>query len=102
MFTCVSNVFGYLRGQNKSLKLIDLVKNELGTICYRRALLTKRLRRGNKFRVVTRIPLLEEERDSFRREVRMWTNVIKDLEEMRDFDEIRILHAYDHLKAPII
>ena len=38
---------------------------------------------------------LEEDRDSLRREVRMLAGRVRGLEHERDYDEMRILHAYD-------
>lgn len=45
-----------------------------------------------------RIHQLEKDHDSLQREVRMLTNTIKSLEERIDFDDMRVLHACNHLE----
>ena len=41
---------------------------------------------------------MEEDRDSLRWEIKLLAGRVRDLEQGRDIDEMRILHAYNHLE----
>lgn len=41
---------------------------------------------------------VEEDHDSMRREVRLLAGIVREFEQGKDYDEIRILNAYDHLE----